>query len=120
MEQQGRYVNVRAADGKVLLSLYFDAGSGISLESKLDNGNGGQHDSRGNGGNCKSNGGTSSDGTGMTYPQRRLLFRLVAKEGFERDAGEKELLRRFKVGSLAEITKHDASQMIDQILKETK
>lgn len=122
MEQQGRYVNVRAADGKVLLSLYFDAGSGIVLESRLDGRTGGQREERGNGGNGKGhgNGGTSNNGSSMTYPQKRLLFRLMAQEGFEGVLAEKELLRLFEADTLKDVSKTDASRMIERLLKEAK
>jgi hypothetical protein len=133
MEKQGRFVNVKSRDGRVLLSLYFNPGSGVVLESRLDGryaqgqgyrGNRGNGNGR-NGGNGKGNGyggngGSSDNGIGMTYPQKRLLFRLMAQEGFEGDAAQGELLRLFETDSLGDVSKQEASRMIERLLKEAK
>jgi hypothetical protein len=123
MEKQGRYVNVKTSDGKVLLSLYFNPGSGIVLESRLDSkpaqGRGPANKGNGNG-KERGNGSSSDNGTGMTYPQKRLLFRLMAQEGFEGDAAQEELLRLFEADTLMDVSKSEASRMIERLLKEAK
>ena len=48
-----------------------------------------------------------------TEPQRRLLFRLVAEEGYDGEGSEVELCRRANVGTVAEISKAKASAMIE-------
>ena len=125
MEKQGQFVNVKTRDGKVLLSLYFNPGSGVVLESRLDTNSAQGREykgSGGNGGNGRNggNGSSSDNGDGMTYPQKRLLFRLMAQQGVEGASVQKELMKLFQVDEFSEITKHDASRMIEQLLKEAK
>jgi hypothetical protein len=124
MEKQGRYVNVKTSDGKVLLSLYFNPGSGVVLESRLEGRNGQRQGYKGNGNNGNGrnggNGGSSDNGSGMTYPQKRLLFRLMAQEGFEGDAAQAELLKLFEADSFKDVSKSEASRMIERLLKEAK
>jgi hypothetical protein len=118
MEKRGSFVNVKTKDGRVLLSLF--PGKDIVLEGKLDSelkqGNESTEKKSGNGGN----GGYRNTGDLMTYPQKRLLFRLLAQEGIEGDKAEAELLKLCEVESLKEITKSEASRMIERLLKEAK
>jgi len=53
----------------------------------------------------------------MTGPQRRLLFRLFAIQGIEAEQAHEELKRRFRVNSLHEVPKRDASKVIEQLLE---
>lgn len=121
MEKQGRYLKVKTRDGRVLMSLFLNLGQGIILEGQLDReGRDKQYPPK-NGGNGKhgGNGGTDN-GSSMTYPQKRLLFRLMAQEGFEGDAARDELLKLFGNDSLEDVSKSDASRMIERLLKEAK
>jgi hypothetical protein len=52
----------------------------------------------------------------MSEAQRRYLFRILAGQGYQREAAEERLKDIFKVGSLSEITKVAATKMIDQLL----
>ena len=56
------------------------------------------------------------NGEAMTSSQRRFLFRLLALQGVEGERAEGELKRQLKVASLKDITKIDASNMIEQLL----
>jgi len=56
------------------------------------------------------------NGDAMTSSQRRFIFRLFALQGVEGEKAEAELRRELKVTSLKEITKHDASRLIEQLL----
>lgn len=56
----------------------------------------------------------------ITEAQKRYLFRLLAEQGIEGEAAYEHLKKLFKVGSLKEITKTEASEKISQILKELK
>ncbi|MFZ5480081.1 MAG: hypothetical protein ACOZNI_25170 [Myxococcota bacterium] len=49
----------------------------------------------------------------MTENQRRLLYRMLAEQGFEGEAATDALLRAAEVNDLREITKDDASALID-------
>lgn len=52
----------------------------------------------------------------MTEGQRRYLFRILAGQGYQREAAEERIKELFDVDSLAEITKSAAMQMIDRLL----
>jgi hypothetical protein len=49
----------------------------------------------------------------MTENQRRLLFRMLAEQGFEGDAATDALCRAAEVETLRAVTKDDASRLID-------
>lgn len=53
----------------------------------------------------------------MSEAQRRYLFRLMSGQGYQREAAEQRLKDLFGVGALGEITKADATSMIDELLK---
>lgn len=53
----------------------------------------------------------------MTEGQRRYLFRIMAGQGFHKDAAEDRIKEIFEVSALSEITKTAAMQMIDQLLQ---
>ncbi len=53
----------------------------------------------------------------MTEAQRRYLFRILAGQGYQREAAENRIKELFEVGSLSEITKLAATQMIDELLQ---
>jgi hypothetical protein len=58
-----------------------------------------------------------SDGATMTTPQRRMLFRLMAThQGLDGETAHEELKKRFRAKSLQEVSKLDASRMIEQLL----
>ncbi|HEY6195536.1 MAG TPA: hypothetical protein VI504_10875 [Candidatus Eisenbacteria bacterium] len=73
---------------------------------------------RGNGG-ARSPRGTTGNGSPepMTEGQRRYLFRIMAGQGYQREAAENRLKEIFEVGSLTEITKTAAMKMIDELLQ---
>ncbi|MCC6348392.1 MAG: hypothetical protein IT347_02240 [Candidatus Eisenbacteria bacterium] len=70
---------------------------------------------RGNGSAPRSSGNGSSEP--MTEGQRRYLFRIMAGQGFHKDAAENRIKEIFEVSALSEITKTAAMQMIDQLLQ---
>jgi hypothetical protein len=53
----------------------------------------------------------------MTEAQRRYLFRILAGQGYQREAAENRIKELFKVDSLSGITKLAATQMIDELLQ---
>lgn len=111
MEKNSRSVNVKTRDGKVILSLYINPGQGFVLEAGPDH----PKDDRAKGG--KSGNG---DGSAMTHPQKRLLFRLLADKGIEGDKAHDHLKKLFQVNSLSDVSKMEASKMIEHMLKEAK
>jgi hypothetical protein len=52
----------------------------------------------------------------MTNAQKRFLFRILALKGVEGDQAYEELKKRFQVKTLGEVTKRDASTMIEKLL----
>jgi hypothetical protein len=56
----------------------------------------------------------------MTAPQKRYLFRILADRGIEGDEALQHLKDLFQVDSLREITKLQASKMIERLLEEAK
>ncbi|OFV84720.1 MAG: hypothetical protein A2W26_13665 [Acidobacteria bacterium RBG_16_64_8] len=52
----------------------------------------------------------------MTEAQRRYLFRILAGQGYQREAAELRLKDLFEVSALSEITKVAATKMIDELL----
>ncbi len=52
----------------------------------------------------------------MTEAQRRYLFRILAGQGYQREAAEERLKDIFEVSALTEITKVAAMKMLDELL----
>jgi len=72
---------------------------------------------RGNGNGTSKAAPTSGNGSEpMSEAQRRYLFRLMAGQGYQKEAAEERLKDLFEVGSLSEVTKVAATKAIDQLL----
>jgi hypothetical protein len=56
----------------------------------------------------------------MTDAQKRYLFRILAEHGIEGEEAHKKLKEFFQVDSLKEISKLEASKMIERLLGEAK
>lgn len=52
----------------------------------------------------------------MSEAQRRYLFRILAGQGYQREAAEEHLKDLFQVDSLSAVTKAQATKVIDQLL----
>lgn len=59
-----------------------------------------------------------SNGDLMTDAQKRYLFRLLAQRGMQGEAASRHLKERFQVQALSQITKHDASLAIEEMLQQ--
>jgi hypothetical protein len=108
MEQKVRCVEVRTPDGKPILNLHLVYGPG---------GSGSQ--SASNKGQMGQAGTPSSNDSLMTDAQRRYLFRLLAEQGLEEDQAHQRLKGMFGVESLQEVSKAEASAMIERLLEKT-
>jgi hypothetical protein len=62
----------------------------------------------------------AADSDPMTENQRRFLFRLLAGQGIDGKQAEAHLRDYFRVKSLGEISKVQASQYIDQLVRDQK
>jgi hypothetical protein len=52
----------------------------------------------------------------ITDPQKRYLFRLLAEQGIENDEAHENLKKRFRVSTLKEVTKSEASREIERLV----
>lgn len=75
---------------------------------------------RGNGRSPTRSGPAPGNGNGamMTEAQRRYLFRILAGQGLANDAAHEYLKEYFEVDSLTKVTKQQATEAIDHLLKE--
>ena len=62
----------------------------------------------------------SVPGDPMTDSQKRYLFRIMAVRGKEGEDAHEELKRLFQVKTLKDVTKVDASRMIEELLEKEK
>ncbi|MGD0036628.1 MAG: hypothetical protein ABSC53_04970 [Bacteroidota bacterium] len=56
----------------------------------------------------------------MTEAQQRKLFRMLAEKGIHGDKAHEELKRRLQVNDLGDVSKQEASRMIEKLIAETK
>lgn len=54
----------------------------------------------------------------MTEAQRRFLFRILSGKGFTGEKAQKHLAQLFQVAALKDVSKRDASDMIERLLAE--
>ena len=107
-----KLLEVRTADGALLLTLRIIEAAGLAGEEKPA-------------GSAKEEPGRSPapDKNGepmMTDPQKGYLFRLLAEKGIENDSAYEELIKQFNVKSLKEVTKFEDSKEIERLLSEQK
>ncbi len=62
----------------------------------------------------------SVPGDPMTDSQKRYLFRIMAVRGKEGENAHEELKKLFQVKTLKDVTKFDASRMIEELLEKEK
>lgn len=120
MKNETKCMNVKNKDGEVVVKIFLQPGDGFlidyqALAASNRTGNGGTKGRSGNG-----NGSSDKTADLMTFPQKRLLFRLLADKGMEGDKAHEHLLKAFQVSSLKEASKNEASRLIERLLKEAK
>jgi hypothetical protein len=116
MKSKAKCLELRTQDGKVILVLYL-------YEKEVD-----LEDSARVSGENKDEAKTEKpqprnpdpEEPLMTAPQKRYLFRILAEKGIEQDKALQHLKSLFQVESLKEITKLQASKMIERLLEEAK
>lgn len=107
MGQTAKCFELRLSDGKLLASLrLYD----IQIVEKMNGDVAPKPEPAKNGAN--------GNGSSMTEPQQRKLFRLLAERGFEGEKALARLKELFRVNTLKEVGKYEASQMIDKFVKE--
>lgn len=116
MKNKVRCIELRTNEGKVILSLYLYEKE-IPSEDDLEASVSGKTEVK----KAKSQKGNPPDDDSlMTDAQKRYLFRILAGNGLEADEAHEKLKDLFQVDSLKEITKIEASKMIERLLEETK
>jgi len=116
METKERLIEVRTTDGKPILNLRLidrevipqdrqDVSSAQSTQAK---------DS------TSQPGSNSADQSSMTDAQKRYLFRIMAEQGMEGDKAHEHLKALFGVDSLQEVSKAEASRMIEHLLEKAE
>jgi len=116
MKKRTRSIELRTADGKVILVLNFYEKE-IALEDSLEvSGEQKKREPK----KEKSQSSPKDEEPRMTDAQKRYLFRILAEHGIEGDEAHDKLKDIFQVDSLKEITKLEASKMIERLLEETK
>jgi len=113
MSKKIRCIDLKTSEGKVILRLAL-------YEREIEKGNVEPEDKQEKG--KKRNPGKSEkkDDYQMTDAQKRYLFRILAGRGVEKDKAHKQLKSLFQVDSLKEVTKLEASKMIEQMLEDEK
>jgi hypothetical protein len=115
MKDKARRMELRTADGKVILVLYLY--EEIALEDNPE----AKETPKSDVDKPKpQNSGPSSENPPMTDAQKRYLFRILAEKGYENDKAYTKLKESFQVDSLKEVTKLEASRMIERLLNEAK
>ena len=109
MDKNARCIEVRTADGTLILSVYLVEKQGVTTGKNQKSGQ------QNNPENAR-----SPNDDGMTDAQKRYLFRILAEQGTEGDDAHEYLKELFKVESLNEVTKFEASRMIEQLLEKVE
>jgi hypothetical protein len=113
MEKKAKCIEVRTSDGKTIFSLYlYEKEAALEDDPKAPVN---QQDPKKEKGNDPPN-----DEPKMTDAQKRFLFRILADQGTEGDKAHEKLKELFQVESLKDVSKLEASRMIERLLAENK
>jgi len=115
MKNKTKRIELRTPDEKVILVLH------LSEEMDLEDNKKASPQEKQETGKAKPQ--TSSpqnENPPMTDAQKRYLFRLMADKRIEGDKAHQRLRELFQVDSLKEVTKLEASKMIERLLEEGK
>ena len=111
MNANAKCVEVRSADGKLMFSLHLHNGEmGAARKAHAPSGRQSSVESQ------TSTGGPN-DPSLMTEAQKRYLFRILADQGFEEERAFQRLKELLGVETLKEVTKREASRLIEQLLE---
>lgn len=114
MKNKVRSIELRTADGKVILVLNLYEKE-IDLKDNLET----QEDQKTEKTKVQT-GNRKTEESSMTAAQKRYLFRILAEKGIEGEKAHQELKKFFQVDSLKEVTKIEASNLIERLLEETQ
>ena len=116
-----RILEVRTGSGELLFSLRLiekdEADPEPPKEEKKPNNQKGENEKNGT---EKKNPASGVTDPAMTDAQKRYLVRILADQGFEKEAAHEQLKKAFGVDSLKNVTKLEASREIERRLGELK
>jgi len=116
MEKKERLIEVRTTDGKPIINLRL-IDREIIPEDRQDVSSAQNTQARGQTGQA---GNASTNESSMTDAQKRYLFRILAEQGLEGDKAHEHLKALFGVDSLQEVSKTEASRMIEHLLEKAE
>jgi len=116
METKERLIEVRTADGKPILNLRL-IDKEVIPEDRQDVSSAQNTPAKDK---TSQPGNTSTNESLMTDAQKRYLFRILAEQGMEPDKAHQRLKELFGVPSLQEVSKAEASRMIERLLEEAE
>lgn len=112
MEAKTKLIEVRTAEGKLIVSFSVtERPANSENRSAPPNNQRNENRREGNHGN-----GPGGEEASMTDAQKRYLFRILADQGIDGDGAYEHLKGLFRVGTLKEVSKFDASKMIERLL----
>ncbi len=112
MEKEAKLVELRDRNGGLIFSLFIVE---KTLQEAINEMKGKKEEPTG-----KQNEKPQNQDAFMTDAQKRYLFRILADQGKEGEEAHEYLKNHFQVRSLKEVTKLEASQAIDRLLREPK
>ena len=116
MKSKAKRIELRTPDGKVILVLHL-----YEKEMALKDDSRASADKERETGKAKPQSSDSQkENPPMTDAQKRYLFRLLADQGIEGDKAHERLKELFQVDALKEVTKLEASKMIERLIEEAK
>lgn len=112
MDAKTKVIEVRTAEGRLIVSFSVTEKT-VNTENRSSPPGNQRNENRreGNQGN-----GPSGDESLMTDAQKRYLFRILADQGIDGEGAYEHLKGLFKVGTLKEVGKFEASKMIERLL----
>ena len=114
MKNNGKSVELCTPDGKVILVLNLFEKEAEAKDNRENFEKGRKENPKAQAGN------RNQENPQMTAAQKRYLFRILADKGLENDKAHNHLKELFQVDSLTEVTKLEASKMIEYLLEEAK
>lgn len=111
-----KMIEIRTLEGKALLSLTV-SDKEVVLKDLRDKNNNHGADAKVERNQAS---GQQNNDSPMTDAQKRYLFRILADQGTEGDKAHEYLKKLFQVEALKDVTKFEASRLIERLLSETK
>jgi hypothetical protein len=111
MGEKTRFFELKTVEGQIILS--FNLVEKV-VEAENNPSSPQTSEPGGNGGKEFSNAGNND--SPMTEAQKRYLFRILAEHGIQGEIAHQELKNAFRVNQLTQVTKFEASKLIERLL----